>query len=70
MRERALSLGGSVSFRSEAGKGTAVAVTIPIHAPKAEAKAKPALHVLIIDDHAAMRRGRKRCSRTRWRVCR
>jgi DNA-binding NarL/FixJ family response regulator len=25
--------------------------------PKAEAKAKPALHVLIIDDHAAMRRG-------------
>jgi signal transduction histidine kinase len=34
MRERALSLGGSVAFRSEAGKGTAIAVTIPIHAPE------------------------------------
>lgn len=52
MRERAARLGGHVGIRSPDAGGTAVQVRLPLAPPR---EAGPAIRVLLVEDHAAVR---------------
>ena len=56
MKERAQFCGGDVQISSSPGKGTTVTVRVPVDAPGAEGRA---MHILIADDHAVVRRALK-----------
>ena len=57
MLERAADAGGTVNFNSSTGRGTEVVLTLPISGQARAGARHPAMRILIIDDHAIVRRG-------------